>query len=333
METKETRRKPARRPGATATRRPAPKKAAPAKRPAPRKKPAQPARSPRPDAEIVYTPAKPFNRNRLLLQLGITAAVVLAVFLSLTLFFKVGDILVSNHGSGGIDINVSGNGRYSAETIVEASGIRKGDGLLSLNKAHISGQIITKLPYVKSVRIGIKLPDTVNIEIEELDVVYAISEADGTWWLMNSGGKLIEKIDAAAASVHTKVLGVELDMPVVGQMAVARQDAPTETMPEGETMPVTISNAQRLQTAVTILQYLEDNDVMGEVVSVDVTDMGSVKLQYGQRFQIQLGDTTQLGYKIEMALAAVKQLAEHDRGTLDVSFMARQEVVYTPRAD
>jgi len=66
---------------------------------------------------------------------------------------------------------------------------------------------------------------------------------------------------------------------------------------------------------------------------VDVTDMGSVKMQYGQRFQIQLGDTTQMAYKIEMALAAVAQLADHDRGTLDVSFIVRQEVVYTPRSD
>lgn len=324
METKEARRRPAK------ARRPAVKRPAPAKRPVPRKKTARP---PRPEAEIVYTPAKPFNRNRLLLQLGVIVAVVLAVFFSLSLFFKVGDILVSNHGSSGIDINVTGNGRYSAETIVEASGIRKGDGLLSLNKAHISGQIITKLPYVKTVRIGIKLPDTVNIEIEELDVVYAMAEPDGSWWLMNSNGKLIEKIDAAEASEHTKVIGVELDMPVVGQMAVAKEVVVEETLPEGETMPVTISNAQRLQTAVTILQYLEDNDVMGEIVSIDVADMGSVKMQYGQRFQIQLGDTTQLSYKIQMALAAVGQLAEHDRGVLDVSFMARQEVVYTPRAD
>lgn len=320
METKEVKRRPAKK------RRPAAKQSAPVKR----KKTARP---PRPETEIVYTPAKPFNRNRLLLQLGVIVAVVLAVFFSLSLFFKVGDVLVNNHGSSGIDINVSGNGRYSAETIVEASGIRKGDGLLSLNKAHISGQIITKLPYVKTVRIGIKLPDTVNIEIEELDVVYAIAEPDGSWWLMNSEGKLIEKIDAAKAAEHTKVLGVELEMPVVGQMAVAREVAVEETLPEGETMPVTISNAQRLQTAVTILQYLEDNDVMGEILNVDVTDMGSVKMQYGQRFQIQLGDTTQLSYKIQMVLAAVSQLAEHDRGVLDVSFMARQEVVYTPQAN
>lgn len=344
MDTKETKRPvqarrravPGAKPkGTAAVKKPAPKRSAVRQKAAPvRQKPVQTPRPPQPSVEIVYTPPKPFNRKRLLLQLGIVAAVVLAVFFSLWLFFKVSDVTVANLGSASVDgVSVSGTGRYNAQTIVEASGIREGDSLLAINKAQVSSQIITKLPYVKSVRIGIKLPGTVNIEIEELDVVYAIAEPDGSWWLMNSEGKLIEKTDAAAASEHTQVLGVNLDLPVVGQQAAAKEAEPAGTLPEGETQPVTISNAQRLQTALTLLQYLEENDVMGEVVSLDVTDMGSVKLQYGDRFAIQLGDTTNLSYKIEMAIAAIGQLAEHDRGTLDVSFIVRQDVIYTPRAD
>ena len=250
----------------------------------------------------------------------IPSSAKLAVFFGLSLFFKVAPD----------GINVSGNDRYSAQSIVDAAGIRAGDSLLALNKPQISSRIITKLPYVNSVRVGIKLPGTVNIMIEELDVVYAISEPDGTIWIMNSEGKLLEKTDAAAASEHTKVLGVTLDLPVVGQQAVAKESAPEGTLPEGETQPVTISAAQRLQTALAILQYLEQNDVMGEVVSVDVTDMGSLKLQYGDRFAIALGDSTDLSYKIQMAIQAVGQLAEHDRGNLDVSFIVRPEVIYTP---
>ena len=276
-----------------------------------------------PSVEIVYTPPKPFDKKRLLLQLGIVAAVVLAIFFGLSLFFKVAE--------GGV--TVSGNSRYSAQTIVDAAGIRVGDSLLSLNKPQISSRIITKLPYVSSVRVGIKLPGTVNIEIEELDVVYAMSETDGSWWLMNADGKLIEKIDAAKASEHTQVLGINLESPVVGQQAVAEEAEVAETLPEGETLPMTVSANQKLQTALTILQYLEQNDVLGEIVNLDVNDVGSLKMQYGDRFSIALGDATELSYKIKMAVNAIAQLEEHDRGTLDVSFIVRQEVIYTPRTD
>lgn len=335
MEKKQPGRRPVNR-GGTATV-PLGKRPVQARQAAPvRQKPPQP-KPKRPDHEIVYTPPKPFNRNRLLMQLGIVAAVVLAVFLSLWLFFKVGTVTVANLGSVGENgISVTGSGRYSVQTIVEASGIKPGDSLLAINKANVSSQIITKLPYVKSVRIGIKLPGTVNIEIEELDVVYSVSEMDGTWWLMTSDGKLVEKTDAAKASEHTRILGVYLDMPVAGQQAVAREQEPETTEGEDTTDPapiVTITNEQRLLTAKTIVQYLEAEDVMGEVVSVDVTDMGMIRLMYGQQFDILLGDSMDLKYKIEMALAAVEQLADYDRGSLDVSFLARNEVVYTPQTD
>ena len=39
--------------------------------------------------EVVYLPPKPFNRNRLLLHLATVTAVVIALLLGVSLFFKV----------------------------------------------------------------------------------------------------------------------------------------------------------------------------------------------------------------------------------------------------
>ena len=82
-----------------------------------------------------------------------------------------------------------------------------------------------------------------------------------------------------------------------------------------------------------ILEYLEANGVMGQMTSLDVSDMGSIEMMQGQRFRILLGDTTDLEYKISLAIAAMNQLKDYDRGTLDVSFLDRPEVVYTPQVD
>jgi len=314
----------------------------------PRQRAAQRKRTQRPrkpdiEKEIVYTPAPAFNRNRLLLHLGVIAAVVLAVVLSLSLFFKVKvDHKDANSKKAVTTITVSGNKKYSAEAIIDASGIQDGESLLSINSAKISGKIITGLPYVKSVRVGIKLPDTVNIEVEELDVVYAIAdgntEQSGQWWLINSEGKLVERTDSSSASVHTKVLGVAINSGEPGEQAVALENAPDVTVPDdsGEgtiPQPITISAADMLDVALTVLQYLEQNDIMGQMVSVDVSDMGDIEMWYGQRFLVRLGDSSELNYKISLAVAAIGQLKEHDRGTLDVSFYNRPEVVYTPQAD
>jgi len=48
-----------------------------------------------PEVKIQYTPAKPFNRNRFLLHLATVIAVVLALVLGMSIFFKAKQVLVS----------------------------------------------------------------------------------------------------------------------------------------------------------------------------------------------------------------------------------------------
>ena len=81
--------------------------------------------------------------GKLLIMLAIVAAVVFGV----AIFFKVNTI------------EVQGNTVYSAEQIVEASQIRQGDNLLTVNKALAVGNIKAALPYVEDVSIARSLPD------------------------------------------------------------------------------------------------------------------------------------------------------------------------------
>ncbi len=289
---------------------------------------AQSARKRKPvDTGIVYTQPKPFNRNRFLLRLATVVAVVLAMVLGMAIFFKVETV------------TVSGVEKYTAWDIKQASGIQEGDSLLSLSDAKISGNIITALPYVKQARAGIKLPNTVNIEIEELDVVYAVQEDSGSWWLMSADGRVVDSTNSAEAKAYTRILGVQLAAPKVGQQAVAAEPEPTtESDAEGssqpvQTVPVTVRNSERLDTVVTVLQYLEENGIIGQMASVDVSNLGAIEAWYGTRFQINLGDRTQLGYKISSIKATIDnpEMGLYSSGALDVSFTVKPDmVVYTP---
>ena len=77
--------------------------------------------------EVVYLPPKPFSRNRLLLRLATVVAVVLALVLGISVFFKVETVMV--HGTN----------KYSANDILEASGIEVGDNLLTFSRAKAGG--------------------------------------------------------------------------------------------------------------------------------------------------------------------------------------------------
>lgn len=268
---------------------------------------------------VIYTQPVPFNRDRLIIQLTTVVAVVLAVILGLSVFFKVETITVS-----GAEV-------YSSWAVREASGIEEGDNLLTFSKIRAAGQIMAKLPYVEKVRIGIKLPDTVNIMVKEASVVYAIRDSEGSWWLMDSDGKVIEQTNNAKAVTCTQVLGVTLYSPAPGVRGVATETAQAETDEAGEVIPVTTTGALRLSAALKILNALESHDVVGEAASVDVSDTEEIILWYGTRYLVNLGDTNNLEEKVTWMNDAILQLSDYQTGELDISFTIWPDrVVYTP---
>ena len=289
----------------------------------------------RPQVEVVYTEPKVFNRNRFLLQLVTVVAVVAALLLGLSIFFKAQKVVVA------------GAGKYSEWQIRQASGVQDGENLLTINAAKVGARIKSKLPYVDEVRVGIRLPDTVCIEIEELDVAYAAEAKDGTWWLIDSDCRVVESVSAAEAKSYTQILGVQLDAPAVGKTAVAAEPepetTPTETATEeseaGESEPsnvlgvpvVAVRGSDRLEAAMLVAKALENEGILGQIVTLDVTSLGSIEMWYGDRYQIQLGDTERVDYKIGAMKQVIEGNSEHQGGILDVSFtIMPDKVVYTP---
>lgn len=279
-----------------------------------------------PTPAVIYTEPAAFSRNRLVVQLVTVIAVVLALTVGLSVFFKVQHIYVS------------GAKVYSESAITEVCGISKGDNLLTFSHARAAALIQANRPYVREVRFGIKLPDTVNIIIEEDEVVYAVKDDTGQWWLMNSSGRVVTQGTSATVANKTQILGVNLDNPTPNEHAVAMESAPAvtdTTDPTGETVtqitPVTTTGAQRLDAALEILKALEANDIVGSAASVDVSRIDDIVLWYGTRYQVNLGDSTRLEYKIACMNSVIAQMSEYQSGVLDCSFTIwEKQVGYTP---
>ena len=284
----------------------------------------KPAEQPKTAVDVVYLPPKPFNRKRFLLHLATVAAVVIALLLGLSVFFKVDES----------KILVSGNNKYTAWDISQASQIKTGDNLLTFSRARAVAKIRKALPYVEDIRIGIKLPDTVMIYVTEVEVPYAVKAQDDSWWLISSSGTVIEKAEDGAQSGYTKILGIQISEPQSGQLAAALENANIQTDPDGNTIPVTVKQSQRLKTALNIADYLELNGIIGQATSIDVNDLADIQVMYGQQYQVKLGNETQLSYKISCMKYAIDKLDVYQSGVLDISFTTWQDKVgFTPFDD
>ena len=268
---------------------------------------------------IVYTAPKPLRRGRFALKLATMAAVVAAVFFGLSVFFRVDTI------------TVAGAEKYSPWMIRQASGVQTGDALLSISEARVASRIRMELPFVDDIKVGVRLPGTVEIEITELQVTYSIEDENGAWWLISSDGRAVEQVTLDKALGYTRVEGVAIHTPQVGSQvqAVAGQIIdPDEGTAESQTQE---DADEQLAALIAVMTALEDNRIIGQVSLIDVTDVSDIRLEYPQLLTVRLGDTGRMEYKVSYLAAALEQLEDSQSGELDLTLEYSEDAVFTPK--
>ena len=229
-------------------------------------------------------------------KLLITLVIVAVVLLSFALFFRVRTV------------EVQGNSIYSADAVAEASGVKQGDNLLTINKASVAGRITASLPYVQQVRIARVLPDVLVLEVHESDAAFAVRASDGREWLMSFTGKLLEPSDGAE---HPKILGVTLSDPEAGHQAKSEDE-------------------DNLKAALSILSALEGTGLADKITQIDVTRTFDLTMLYGDQYEIKLGGTDRIDYKIQYLLAVLDQLSPYQTGTIDLTFEEEKVARFIP---
>ena len=267
--------------------------------------------------EVIYTAPRPLRRGRFALKLVSMVAVVAAVFMALSVFFRVETIMVA------------GADKYSPWMVRDASGIETGDALLSIGEARVASRIQMKLPYVDEVKVGIRLPGTVEIEITELQVTYSIEDEAGSWWLIAANGRAVEPVSLDKALTYTRVEGLAIRTPQPGAQVQALPGQiidPDEGTAESQTQA---EADEQLSALIAVMTGLEQNRIIGEVSLIDVTDLTDIRLEYPHLLTVLLGDTARMDYKIGYLSAALELLEDNQSGELDLSMEYSEDAIFT----
>ncbi len=219
-----------------------------------------------------------------------------AIVAALAVFFKVDTI------------EVTGNSRYTAQEIADSGGIHVGDNLFLINKFSAAEEITRSLPYISSVRISRKLPDTLCIQVEENGTICAIEQSGGDW-LLSGSGKLVEQ--AAAGEDVTRIVGLTPVDPQVGMplQVPAEQESAKESL-------------------LQLLQALNQRDALSRCQQISVADAAVITLRFDGRFDVLLSPDDDFGYKLDCLLAVVDtKLEQNEKGTIDLT---RKEVRFIP---
>ena len=235
-------------------------------------------------------------------KLLITLAVVAAIVLGVAIFFRVRTV------------DVQGNSIYSREQILEACGVEQGDNLLMVNRASVVGSIQVRLPYVQEVSVGRILPDTIVIQVRESEVAALVECDNGSKWYMNTHGRILGSAAQGFDGQVVELTGVNITGPQAGYEAEAM---------EGQ--------EANLKAALLILQNMEGTGLMDTVTVVNAEKAFDLLLLCGDQYEVRLGGTEELAYKLKQYLPAVlEQLEDYQRGVIDLTFGEERRAHFVP---
>lgn len=238
---------------------------------------------------------KPVNKG-LCKRLAIMGGVVLAVVLSMILFFRVQTI------------EVRGAQYYSPEEIAQAAGVAEGDNMLTLSRAEIAGNIRAAKKYVDSVKVTRQLPNTLIITVTEHDPTYAVCDTLGDYYLITAQGKAMEQISAKQLSEYVLVTELTIQTPTLGEDIVIDYEAGGETLARGQ-----------LSALKALLTALEDAGLGRQVSYVSIPSAFKLSVQYSDRFTVSLGNTERLDYKLEYLKAVIAERKSYETGIIDLT--------------
>ena len=237
------------------------------------------------------------GRFRVLHQLLAIVLTVAVLFAGCIVFFRVQTV------------EVTGNRRYTAEEIIAVSGIETGDYLALLDKNYIVRKIRSDFPYVESVSINRNLPDSVLITVTESTAAAAV-EAAGSWWLINSSGKLLEEVSSPGS--YATLVGISPMSPTAGSMAVLFQES-----------------SIRWEYAMSFLRALQEMGLSGELTSLDCSSAGTFTASYGNRFTLLIPSTGNFDEYLTLFTRAVEEeLDESETGIFDFTHYDSTGYVY-----
>lgn len=240
----------------------------------------------------------------------IMGGVAVALVLSMIIFFRVRTV------------EVQGNNYYTSDEIIQAAGIASGDNLLTLSRGEIAGNVIAQLPYIKNVRVTRTLPDTVVISVTENETTFAITDAGGKYYLITAAGKATEQVTQSEAKSHVSVQDLVIQPAVIGEQIHVLQDEDSAVSPQ-----------EQFDALTALLREIEASKLEKEITVVSVPSAFNLTVWYEDRFEVLLGTTDDLAYKLEYLKVVVREQKEYTTGIIDLTFSSGPEAHVMPNEE
>jgi len=190
------------------------------------------------------------------------------ITVSYTFLFNINEIRVSGESD-----------EYTAEEIVNASGISKGDNLLRLNAEKSEQNILDNLLYIETASIDRDFPSSLEIKVSKCVPAFNVNYGTGTL-LVSKKGKILAD-NAFITDGLPIIYGYEPSIVIPGKQIQSADEQKGEAFTE----------------LIAKMNNSEDNMIS----SIDMSDKYAIIVNYYNGIIFKMGNWTDVEYKLNMA--------------------------------
>ncbi|MBE6591122.1 MAG: FtsQ-type POTRA domain-containing protein [Ruminococcaceae bacterium] len=189
---------------------------------------------------------------------------------------------------------------YSVEDIIASAGIKEGDVLYSIDAARIEKKLEAEYHYLCNVKVSLVFPSSVSISFDE-DMGDMCIKLGEEYYAINDEQRVIKMCSSPDdGGVHRiTVVSDRIQRCVVGEKVIYSDDTLMNMVDQ-------------------IIVAVEANGVVDKIDTIDMTDKFDISMDFDSRFDVKLGSTENIKYKIAMVVKVVEELYEDDIGQIDV---------------
>ncbi|MBQ6788920.1 MAG: FtsQ-type POTRA domain-containing protein [Clostridia bacterium] len=212
------------------------------------------------------------NRRRwLLLAAASVAVLAVLMFLGYKFIFVVRTI------------NVEGEGIYSAETILSASGVGEGVNLYSFRASTVEKNITLKCPYIGSVEVDRQIPNKMTITVtEDKPTYYAV--IFGEYKLISEKLRVLGEVETKEDLPEGLI---KLKLPAVSYSVSGRV--------------IKFADAKRERSVRDVLKAASESGISEKLTMIDLRDQFNMAMVCDGKQKIMIGNEGDLEYKLKIA--------------------------------
>lgn len=189
-----------------------------------------------------------------------------------------------------IEIKVLNNQKISTDSIISLSGLQLGENIYKTSSKRIAKNIKQE-PYIDTVKVSRKLPNIIEISVEERIVTYMLEYANSYAYINNQG--YILEISQEAIQV-----------PIIFGYSTKEEDIKLGNR-------INSADLEKLQIVLKIIESANVNDMGGLITKIDISNKQNYTLILeSEKKTIYIGDASNLSHRMPY----IKEVIEYTSG-------------------